>query len=216
VANISFFFRNLIFSFKNPINESLLHEEKLQEDTGSVLMQSEDANQKNDQSTREFVHLMSASQMNIYAYIMSIVGNASDADDIMQDTSAFMWERFSEFKSGTDFVSWGISIAYYKIKEFRKTQTRCQFSDKVLEVIHNKAQQNLGDVTFYIEKLNECLSKLQPADLALVKLRYESGNSIKRISIRINKTVQAVYLKMSRIHGMLSRCIKRAIIQEPI
>jgi RNA polymerase sigma-70 factor (ECF subfamily) len=179
-------------------------------------MQSGNANQNKEQTTRDFIHLITKSQMNIYAYIMSIVGNTSDADDIMQDTSTFMWERFSEFESGTDFVSWGISIAYYKIKEFRKRQNRHQFSDNVLELIHVKAQQNLSDLNLYVEKLKQCLSKLPPSDLALIRLRYESGNSVKRISIRINKTVQAVYLKLSKIHGMLSRCVKRAIIQESI
>ena len=168
----------------------------------------------NDKLTREFVQLMSASQMNIYAYIMSIIGNTVDADDILQNTSAFMWERFSEFERGTDFVSWGISIAYYKIKEFRKRQSRNQFSDEVLEVIHNKSRQNLSDVNLYVEKLRKCLSKLPPSYMTLIKLRYESGNSVKRISNRVNKTVQAVYLKLSKIHGMLSRCVRRAIMEE--
>jgi len=179
-------------------------------------MQVEDANQNNDRATRDFIHLMATSQMNIYAYIMSIVGNTNDADDIMQNTSAYMWERFSQFKSGTDFVAWGMSIAYYKIKEFRKSKARHQFSDDVMELIHKKAQQNLGDMNLYVEILNRCISKLLPSDLALVKLRYESGNSVKRIATRINVTVQAVYLRLSNIHGMLSRCIKRAIIEESI
>ena len=171
-------------------------------------------NQHRDQRTKDFVHLMSINQMNIYAYIMSVVGNSSDADDIMQETSAFMWDRYSEFKSGTDFVSWGISIAYFKVKEFRRQQNRHQFSDEVLKVIHDKSQVNLKDINVYVEKLDQCLSKLPSSDLGLIRLRYESGNSIKRISMRTNVTVQAIYSRLSKIHGLLSRCIRRLIIQE--
>ncbi len=180
------------------------------------MRQSKNRDQMREQSTREFVHLMSVSQMKIYVYIMSIVGNSSDADDIMQNTSAFMWERFSEFERGTDFVRWGISIAYYKIKEFRNQQHRHQFSDEVLEKIHNNAPGNLNDVNLYIEKLHHCLAKLPPADLNVVKLRYESGHSVKKISTQINTTVQAVYVKLSKIHGILNRCIRLLIVQESI
>lgn len=112
----------------------------------------------------DFIHLMSVNQMNIYAYIMSIVGNSNDADDIMQNTSTFMWDRYSEFKSGTDFVSWGIPIAYYKIKEFHKQKSWHHFSDDVLDIIHRKAQEELTDINLYVEKLRQCLAKLSPPD----------------------------------------------------
>ena len=177
---------------------------------------SENSGQTKEQAANDFVHLMSVSQMSIYAYIMSVVGNSIDADDIMQNTSALMWTRYSDFESGTDFVRWGISIAHYKIKEFRKQQNRHQFNDKVMEVIHKQAPDKLSDLSLYIEKLNQCLAKLPSSDLSLVKLRYESGNSIKKISQRLNISVQAVYMKLSNIHGMLGRCIKQLIIQESI
>lgn len=180
------------------------------------MKQPENSDQMKEQATTDFVHLMSVSQMNIYAYIMSIVGNSSDADDIMQNTSILMWKRYSEFKRGTDFVRWGISIAYYKIKEFRKQQNRHQFSDEVWEKIHDQAQGDLSDLSLYIEKLHHCLAKLPPSDLILVRLRYESGNSIKKISMRVNTSVQSVYMKLSTIHGMLGRCIKLLIMQESI
>ena len=178
------------------------------------MQQGEDANQFNEKKTREFVHLMSVNQMKIYAYIMSIVGNSNDADDIMQNTSAFMWNKYAEFKSGTDFVSWGISIAYYKIKEFRNQQKRFHFSEEVVEQLHTKAHENLTDVNLYVEKLQACLKRLPHNDLNLIKLRYEAGLSIKKISLRVNKTVQAVYMELSKIHGILSRCINRLIVQD--
>lgn len=170
----------------------------------------------NEQTTRDFVALMSVNQMQIYAYVMSIVGNSNDADDIMQNTSAFMWEKFCEFQKGTDFVSWGIAIAYFKIKEFRKQKSRCQFSDELLDELHRKSQEKTANIGIFIEKLQECLNKLPPSDLNIIKLRYEAGNSIKRISQRINVTVQAVYRKLSVLHGILSRCIRHSIIQESI
>ena len=165
-------------------------------------------------STSEFISLMSTNQFRIYAYIMSMVGNVNDADDIMQETSTFMWHKFTEFEDGTDFVSWGISIAYYKVKEFRRKKDRVKLSDEILEQLHKKSYDRLQDTNHYIDKLQKCLTNLPPADFDLIKLHYMAGNSIKKISMRINITVQAVYMRLSKIHGMLGRCIKRSLIEE--
>jgi RNA polymerase sigma-70 factor (ECF subfamily) len=55
---------------------------------------------------REFIRLLTANQSRIYAYIVSLVPNFNDADDIMQETTTMMWERKEDFESGTDFVAW--------------------------------------------------------------------------------------------------------------
>ena len=157
---------------------------------------------------------MATSQFRIYAYIMSMVGNVNDADDVMQETSSQMWKLFPEFENGTDFVSWGISIAYYKIKEFRRKNQHNKLSDTILEQLHKKSNDKLQDTNHYIDKLHNCMAKLSPSDFDLIKLHYTSGNSIKKISMRINITVQAVYMRMAKIHGMLGRCIKRSLIEE--
>ncbi len=159
---------------------------------------------------------MSVNHMSLYAYIMSMVGNSHDADDIMQNTSVLMWERFSEFKKGTDFVAWGIRIAFYKIKEFRAHNNRYQFDDDVFEQLHTKARANLTNANLYADKLNLCLAKLPSSDASLLRLRYGCDYSIKWISQRTNVSVQAVYMKLSKIHDMLGRCIKRLMAEESI
>ena len=73
---------------------------------------------------REFVSLITANQRRIYAYILTLVPNFNDADDVMQETTATMWERKKDFQPGTDFVAWGARIAYFKILEYRKLLRR--------------------------------------------------------------------------------------------
>jgi DNA-directed RNA polymerase specialized sigma24 family protein len=40
----------------------------------------------------------------IYVYILSLVSNTNDADDIMQETAAVLWRKFSEFNPDMAFV----------------------------------------------------------------------------------------------------------------
>ena len=43
-----------------------------------------------------FVRLLARYQGQIYAYILSIVGNYNDSDDIFQETSSKLWEMFGQ------------------------------------------------------------------------------------------------------------------------
>jgi RNA polymerase sigma-70 factor (ECF subfamily) len=158
-----------------------------------------------DSATKEFISLLSINQIRIYAYIISIIGNFNDADDIMQETTIKMWQKFSEFESGTDFLTWGICIAYYKIKEFRKKRNVPQLSDELIDILHKKAPEQINNTNLYIEKLDDCLRKLKIADYTLVSHRYISGYSVVELSKRFNVTIQAIYLRLSKIQGFLAR-----------
>lgn len=164
--------------------------------------------------TSEFVRLLSTNQLRIYGYIVSMVGNTNDADDIMQETTVTMWQKFSEFHSGTDFLAWGISIAYYKVLEFRSRKNKPLMGEDLLQQLHDKAPEKLADINLYIDLLNQCIEKLDTKDSQLLKLRYMSGYSVNEISKRFNRTIQAVYRRLSILHGFLTRCIKRSIRTE--
>lgn len=167
------------------------------------------------ESASEFVRLLTANQSQIYAYIMSLVGNCTDADDVLQETTATMWQKFGEFKPGTDFISWGVAIAYYKVREFRRThRDKIQFDDEVLDILCQKAQHELLDSNAYLGKLQDCMQKLDSNDYQLVKLRYISGVSMNDLSRRLNKTVRSIYYRIAKIHGLLMRCIERTISLE--
>ncbi|MBN2511997.1 MAG: sigma-70 family RNA polymerase sigma factor [Sedimentisphaerales bacterium] len=163
----------------------------------------------------EFVRLLTANQSQIYAYIMSLVGNCADADDVLQETTATMWEKFGEFKPGTDFISWGGAIAYYKVREFRrKHRGKFHFDDDVLDILSRDARHELRDSNTYLSKLHDCMKKLKPSDYQLVRLRYFSGVSINELSQRFNKTARTVYYQIAKIHGLLMRCIERSVSSE--
>ena len=59
----------------------------------------------------------------------------SDAEDILQETSLTICEKFSDFKEGTNFYSWACQIAYWKVRAARKkyATSKVLFNDEVLE-----------------------------------------------------------------------------------
>lgn len=167
-----------------------------------------------DQKIQEFIRVLSGGQLRIYTYIMAVVANRNDADDIMQQTMLMMWQKFDTFEPGTDIVAWGIAIARYLIMEFRRKQkkdSRIRFSERTFVELEREAKGRLEDTEDYVKSLRHCVEKLSSRDKTLVDLRYEQGVTVKDISIRMSRTVQNVYYHLSRIHSLLLACVRGSI-----
>lgn len=160
---------------------------------------------------REFVTLITANQRKIYAYILTLVPNLNDADDIMQETTALMWERKADFTPGTDFVAWGARIAYFKVLDYRKKTNKNRHmivSKEQFKKIEEGALEQSKHTGMMINKLEECVKKLPKPDRQLIYLRYSLELSVREISKRFNKSIRSLYLGISRIQGLLLKCIE--------
>ena len=162
---------------------------------------------------REFVSLITSNQRRIYSYILMLVPNLSDADDIMQETTTLMWEKKGDFKSGTDFAAWGCRIAYFKVLDYRKkvNKNRRLIKDGQFTHLVKDAFNKTKHFDTLLSNLEKCVKKLSERDRLLIHMRYSVGLSAKEISTRINKSIRTVYLSISRIQDLLLKCIKRSV-----
>ena len=56
----------------------------------------------------------------VYGYILSLVPNWADADEILQETNIRLWEEFEKFQPGTNFAAWAIRVAHFQVLTWRK------------------------------------------------------------------------------------------------
>jgi RNA polymerase sigma-70 factor (ECF subfamily) len=158
-----------------------------------------------------FVKLLTAHHGQLYSYTLSLVGNFADADDVFQETTSKMWELFSSFQPGTDFLSWSMTIAHYRVLDYRKRKQRDSkliFSEEFFQNISEKAPGELSKTNEYLEKLSECITKLPEQDTKILKMRYMSELKVNEISARISRSVRNVYFILSRIQRLLLRCME--------
>lgn len=172
-----------------------------------------DLNDHQNVQTEKFIDLLNLHQRKIYAFIISLVGNYNDADDILQETARMMWQKFGEFREGTDFLAWARTIAYYRVLDFRNRHKRdCRlFTPEILEVLKKQTEDQLMDFDHYRGFLTQCLQSLKHDDLQLIHQKYSLSKSIKEISTQYGRSTQAVYRSIGRIHNLLRRCIKQKI-----
>ncbi len=168
---------------------------------------------KNEKNVDVFVRLLSRHQGQIYSYILSLVGNFNDADDVLQDTLSKLWELFDQFEPGTNFLKWSLSVAYYRVLDFRKKACRDKkiiYAGDFFELVSDSAPKHLSTSNAYLEKLQICIEKLQESDVSIIKKRYVESKRVKEIASEINKTVRNVYFSLARVQRLLLRCINRS------
>lgn len=163
-----------------------------------------------------FVKLLTANHARIYAYIINLVPNDSDADDIMQETASLMWENFSKFEPGTNFVSWAVTIAKFQIMNYRKRykQSRTMLSDKAYDLLISETERIQEESQDRLQALRDCLKKLSEKDRQFIRMRYYEGASARIVAQKVGTSIDAVYRYGARLNHLLLSCVRRSIAQK--
>jgi RNA polymerase sigma-70 factor (ECF subfamily) len=164
-----------------------------------------------------FFRLYVAHQHRIRAYIFTLVPNRDDADDLFQETSSVLWERFADFTPGTDFVAWACRVAFWKVSNHRKKQarSRIRFDDRVFSVLAERAVELTPRLDARREALQECLGRLAERDRRLVLARHEPGANVEQAAQASGRSLLAAYKALQRIRKALFDCVTLRLIEEP-
>jgi RNA polymerase sigma-70 factor (ECF subfamily) len=160
----------------------------------------------------EFVRLLTQHSSRIFGFVMALCVNRSDADDLFQNTSVLLWEKFDDFQPGTNFLAWACRIAYFEALYDRRKGRRVKtLSDAAWEALAADALQVIDQPNERHEALADCLSKLSSRDRELLEHKYFSQRSVAEIAERYSKSVHSIYRSLSRIHSSLLHCMRRAL-----
>ncbi len=168
-----------------------------------------------DAKSRKFMQLFLMSQRRIYGYVMTLVPNVSDADDIVQETASVMWTKFSEYEPGTDFTAWAITIARYKVLSYLRSQKtrRKFFTEETMRVIEQVETKEDRRQSIRQDALEQCLRKLSHTERRILSIRYEQGATLKSLAGRLGLDINTLYSRLSKIHLMLLNCVKRVMVE---
>lgn len=163
-----------------------------------------------------FTDLIAESRSRVFGYIYAMLHSMSDAEDIYQQTTVLLWEKFGEFREGTDFTSWALKTAYYNVKNFQRSQSRSRvfFSDQVMEkVAESYHGVQTGSDTDRTDALIKCLKQLPDKHRRLLELRYGKGASLTHLAEVENKTGAAVSMMLTRLRKSLLRCVQAQLVE---
>ncbi len=175
-----------------------------------------DANRP-DEQPELFLRLLLSNEVRIFSYILTLVPNYADAEEIMQETSGIMWRKFETFEPGTDFVAWAVQIARYRILDYRRKRYRerlIRYDSKIFEQMTTLAAAGAVQDDHRLEALERCLAKLRDRPRRLIRRRYYEGAGPKEIAAQEGMSIHAVYKSLARTCGQLLSCVQRTLAAE--
>lgn len=166
--------------------------------------------------TEQFVQLLTEHQRQLYAYVVSLLGNTADADEVLQETNLALWRKLDTFQPGSSFVAWASRVAWFEVLAFRKRRgrDRLSFEPELLETLAAESAVRLEGFEAQRRALAHCLTKLSAGDRDLLARRYELGNSAAAVAEQLGRTAQATYQALHRIRLNLALCIRRTLAAE--
>jgi RNA polymerase sigma-70 factor (ECF subfamily) len=158
----------------------------------------------------QFVRLFLENQRRITGLILALVPNGPDADDILQETCAVLWQKFDEFVPGSNFAAWSLRIARYQVMAYYTTRRRqkARLSDETLEAVVDRMSARPEREDARSAALDGCLEDLPEPDRRLLDLRYRAGASVDELARRSGKSVVAAYKALHRAHERLLQCMR--------
>ncbi|MBI1369426.1 MAG: sigma-70 family RNA polymerase sigma factor [Planctomycetes bacterium] len=163
-----------------------------------------------------FARLFVSSQHRVYGYIASLLPQADDAEEVFQQTSLILWQKWEAFDLSRDFVAWACGIAHFEVMNFlrRRRPGRVYLSESVMEKLSSDRLADGHEPDRRGEALSACLAKLSDDQRQLIERCYIRSNTINAVAQEMGRTANAVYIALRRIRGLLLECIRRQMSRE--
>jgi RNA polymerase sigma-70 factor (ECF subfamily) len=165
----------------------------------------------------EFSELLRLSRSRVFGYLLALVQNLADAEDLYQQTALLLWEKFEQYEPGTDFGNWASTVAHFTALNFlrRHARRRVLFSEAAMARLFKvEGELKTTDCSARAEALGNCLKRLPDREQRLLQLRYGGDRSIQEIAEQESRTVGSLYTALSRIRKSLVECIERRLGME--
>ena len=141
----------------------------------------------------------------IYNKCCSFTKDNDEAQDLVQDIFLKLYTKLSSYKGRSRFSTWLYSFTYNFLVNYRKRDKSKKLGERWEEL--NKKDSHLSQVDDIEEEdlfelkaanLEKALGLIEPADKALLLLKYQDDISIKEIQIILNINASAVKMRLKR------------------
>jgi len=151
----------------------------------------------------------------IYNFTYSLVGNASDADDVTQETFVKIWKNLKKFNPEKSFKTWAFSIARNTAIDYLRKRRSIAFSaldspDKDLyfaDTIHD--EEPLAEEIFEAKetkaRIEKLMTDLPPHYRSVISLRYTEDMTFEEIAAVFDTSVNTIKSRYRRGLAILKK-----------
>ena len=166
--------------------------------------------------TAEFLQLLGEHDRALYAYILAMVPNIAEVQDIAQDVRLRLWEQFDKFEPGTNFGAWSRAIAHYLVLAHRKTSSRqhALFGDKFVDLVAEEVAESVEELPPRQIALQGCLKKLGKEARNLLMRYYSGEGTANQLAEETGRSPDGIRQSVCRSRHTLGKCIESELRRE--
>lgn len=170
-------------------------------------------NQIKSEPYAEFVRTLTRFEPRVYAFIRSVVSNRDDAEEILQETNATLWNKRDQFDEIDNFLNWACGIARIEVLRLRqkKMRDRLQFSSQFVDHVEKQIVRESDALEDRKQALSDCTAKLPAASQELLRQRYHDRISVGELARKANRSIDSIYKRLSSIRHVLFECVEHAL-----
>ncbi len=165
---------------------------------------------------RRFLRSFTAHEPAIRAHVRRLVPARADADDIMQEISVVLWEKFDTLAEGADFKPWAFGVARYEVLAWLRDRGRDRLvlDEEVVSKIAEETTALEPVLERQREALEHCMQKVPAEQRGLLMQAYQPESSIQEVAQGSGRSVPGFYQWLHRMRQKLLECIRRVLAEE--
>jgi RNA polymerase sigma-70 factor (ECF subfamily) len=159
---------------------------------------------------KAFTALIEFYQQTVYGYLRARLFDATDAEDLCQETFIRCYQGREKLARATQVGPWLIGIARNLLREHIKRVTRRRevaWTELCLELdqlVHDRSERSSDS----LQHLPHCLESLGPSAQQAIDLRYRSQFKMAEIADLLRRSEGAVRLLVHRARLALKQCLE--------
>jgi len=142
-------------------------------------------------------------------FIATLIRSRQDRDDVFQEVSLVLWEKFDQYDPSRPFGAWARGIAAKKMLQRRDKQGRLPtpFPPESVVAILNAFDRQDDQVGPEAEALRICIQNLPARSQKMLELRYAESLSVKQIAQQVSISTASAFKTLTRLRSSLLECI---------
>lgn len=165
----------------------------------------------------EFACALEAMLPALQGYVRSLLLHPDATDDVVQETSLFLWERRAQLTM-EHLRATAFRTAWFKALSHRRDRQReklVHFSEDILQRIATTSGAIAEDSEQRLHALQACIAKLTESDRELLRLKYFERQQVAEHARRQNLPPGRMQRALSRLRLVLRRCIESSLSRQP-
>lgn len=163
-----------------------------------------------------FLRLFTTHEEAVRAFVRRLVPTRADADDVMQEVSVVLWEKFESFRDGADFRASAFGVARFEALAWLRDRGRDRLvlDEEVVLKIAEESAQDEPKLEQQRAALDRCMAKVPVEQRELLMHAYQPEVRIQEVARGSGRSVPGFYQWLHRMRRMLLDCIRRTLSQK--